>query len=268
MDYASWLSNQNRSSSHSVSSPYDFSSGFGHHDASFHSGSMAHMPKQHTQSPVTTGTSVLGIKFKDGIMLASDTLASYGSLARFRDIQRVIKVGDYSVVGASGELSDFQYIQHVLEGVMIDEYCEDDGHTLSAKNVYELLGRIMYNRRSKVDPLWNSLVVGGFRNGERFLGYVDLLGTTYESSTIATGYGSYIAQPLLRKAVEGNEDTLTEEEAKKIMEESLRVLYYRDARSLNRVQIASVTAAGVKISEPYALETDWGFAEKIRGYGA
>ncbi len=69
----------------------------------------------------------------------------------------------------------------------------------------------------------------------RFLAYVDLLGVTYSASTLATGYGAYIAQPLLRKAVEGKEDTLTEAEARKILEDALRVLFYRDARSLNQV---------------------------------
>jgi 20S proteasome alpha/beta subunit len=70
----------------------------------------------------------------------------------------------------------------------------------------------------------------------RFLSFVDLLGTTYTASTLATGYGAYIAQPLLRKAVEGREDLITEEEARKILEDSMRVLFYRDARSLNKVQ--------------------------------
>lgn len=67
------------------------------------------------------------------------------------------------------------------------------------------------------------------------MAYVDLLGVTYKSTTMATGYGAYIAQPLLRSAVEGHENELTEEEARKILENSLRVLYYRDARSLNKV---------------------------------
>jgi 20S proteasome alpha/beta subunit len=69
----------------------------------------------------------------------------------------------------------------------------------------------------------------------RFLSYVDLLGTTYSASTLATGYGAYIAQPLLRKAVEGKENVLTEDEARKILEDCMRVLFYRDARSLNKV---------------------------------
>ena len=70
---------------------------------------------------------------------------------------------------------------------------------------------------------------------DRFLAYVDLLGTTYTASTLATGYGAYLAQPLLRTAVEGREDTLTEEEARKIIEDCMRVLFYRDARSLDKV---------------------------------
>ena len=102
------------------------------------------------------------------------------------------------------------------------------------------------------------------------------------------------AQPLLRKAVEGREDTLTREEAEKILIECMKVLYYRDARSLNKVslslhssatcmsaltafthsssrsqfQIATVTSEGVEVSETKSAETTWGFAEKLRGYGA
>lgn len=68
---------------------------------------------------------------------------------------------------------------------------------------------------------------------------MDLLGVTYSASTLATGYGAYIAQPLLRKAVEGKEDTLTEAEARTILEDALRVLFYRDARSINQVLVLS-----------------------------
>jgi len=77
----------------------------------------------------------------------------------------------------------------------------------------------------------------------RFLAFVDLLGTTYSASTLATGYGGHIAQPLLREAVEGREDTLTEAEALAIIENSMRVLFYRDARSLNKVRAIHIFSA-------------------------
>ena len=48
--------------------------------------------RQRTQYPSTQGTSVLGVKFNGGVIIAADRLGSYGSLARFRGISRVMKV--------------------------------------------------------------------------------------------------------------------------------------------------------------------------------
>lgn len=53
-----------------------------------------------------------------------------------------------------------------------------------------------------------------------------------------------------------------------MVEDCLRVLFYRDAASFNRIQIGCVDATGTSVTEPYKLETDWAFAETIRGYGA
>ncbi|PLW14760.1 hypothetical protein PCANC_01737 [Puccinia coronata f. sp. avenae] len=227
---------------------------------------------QHTQQPIVTGTSVLGIKYKGGVMLAADMLASYGSLARFKGIQRLVAVGEHTVIGAGGDLSDFQYIQKVLEARMTEEVLADDGHILKTHQIFEYLARIMYNRRTKGNPLWNSFVVGGVDKStkESFLSYVDLIGTTYSAPSIATGYGSYIAQPLLRKVIDdlpnGHED-LDAELARKTLEECMKVLFYRDARSLNKFQIANITIDGVQISDPIQAPTDWAFAEGLRGYG-
>ncbi|OJA18525.1 hypothetical protein AZE42_06659 [Rhizopogon vesiculosus] len=220
------------------------------------------------RQPIVTGSSVLAIKYKDGVMMAADNLASYGSLARFKDVQRLHQVGNYTVIGAGGDMSDFQYIQYILEELSIEEISAQDGHELGPVEIHEYMSQVMYARRSKMNPLWNSLLIAGFKDGKRFLSFVDLLGTTYTASTLATGYGAYIAQPLLRKAVEGKEDIITEEEARKILEDSMRVLFYRDARSLNKFQIATISSAGVSISDSMQLDTTWSFAEDIRGYGA
>ncbi|KAI0791340.1 proteasome endopeptidase complex beta subunit [Abortiporus biennis] len=222
---------------------------------------------QRTQQPIVTGTSILAILYKDGIMMAADTLASYGSLSRFKTIQRLQSVGENTVIGASGDMSDFQYVQSILEELMIEEFTANDQNELGPAEIHEYLSRVYYARRSKMNPLWNSVLVGGKKDGKRFLAYVDLLGTTYSASTLATGYGAYIALPLLRSAVEGREDELTEEQAQKLLTDCMRVLFYRDARSLDKFQIAKVTDEGVVISDPIKLDTTWGFAEKIRGYG-
>lgn len=216
------------------------------------SGPMA--PTTRTSQPIVTGTTVIGIKYSGGVMLAADTLASYGSLARYKDVRRLKQVGENTLIGASGEISDFQAIQEILENMHQSDLNEDDGYTKSPSEVYNYLRAIMYQRRNKGNPLWNQLLVAGFRNETPFLGYVDLIGTAYEENFIATGFGAYLAIPLIRE--KWNPD-MDEGEARGLLEDCLRVMFYRDCRASNRIQIAKATAEGTLVSEPYELETDW-----------
>ena len=93
--------------------------------------------------------------------------ASYGSLARFKDVQRLHAVGNHTVLGASGDMSDFQYIRSLLDDLVIEEFTEQDEHTLGPAEIHEYLSQLMYGRRSKLNPLWNSLLVGGYKDGKR-----------------------------------------------------------------------------------------------------
>jgi len=221
-------------------------------------------PSRRTLDPLVTGTSVIGIKYADGIMMAADTLASYGSLARFRNIERIRIVGKNTLVAGSGEYSDFQYIMVSLEELVDSDNALDDGHHLQPKEIYSYLTRMLYNRRNKFDPLWNQIIVAGVSDKNQiFLGQVDLMGTAFEDNTLATGYGAFIARPLLRHAYRPN---LSEAEAKDVLERCMRVLYYRDGRSLNKIQIAKATATTIEISKPYELPTEWRHTEGALGY--
>ncbi|XP_055750253.1 proteasome subunit beta type-4-like isoform X1 [Salvelinus fontinalis] len=222
-------------------------------------------PIKHTLNPMVTGTSVLGVKFTGGVIIAADMLGSYGSLARFRNISRLMKVNDTTILGASGDYADYQYMKQIIEQMVIDEELLGDGHSYSPKAIHSWLTRVMYNRRSKMNPLWNTVVIGGFYNDKSFLGYVDKLGVAYEAPTVATGFGAYLAQPLMREVVE-NKVEITKEEARALIERCLKVLYYRDARSYNRHEIAIVTKEGVEIVGPMSCETNWEIAHMVSGF--
>ncbi|XP_035202587.1 proteasome subunit beta type-4 isoform X1 [Oxyura jamaicensis] len=222
-------------------------------------------PLTQTTTPMVTGTSVLGVKFDGGVMLAADMMGSYGSLARFRNISRLLKVNDSTVLGASGDYADFQYLAQIIDQMVIDEELLGDGHSYSPKAIHSWLTRVMYNRRSKINPLWNTVVIGGYYNGESFLGYVDMLGVAYEAPTLATGYGAFLAQPLMREVLE-KKPTLTKEEARSLIERCMKILYYRDARSFNRYEIATATEKGVEVEGPLTLEANWDIANLVSGF--
>ncbi len=149
----------------------------------------------------------------------------------------------------------------------MDEYTTQDGHRLAPWHYHHYIAEKMYQRRTEMDPLWNSHIVGGVRQGRKFLGYADLVGTRYEAPSIATGFGGYLAQPLLRKALEesGGPENLSLDDARRILESCMRVLYYRDARSLNKIQMANITEQGVQLTQPYIIDSDWSISKYVSG---
>ena len=62
---------------------------------------------------------------------------------------------------------------------------------------------------------------------------------------------------------------VSREQAVEAVKECMKVLFYRDARSLDRYSIAVVSReGGVEMKEDEQLEgQSWAFAEQIRGYG-
>lgn len=260
---------------------------YGAYDASYLNNSG---PKQATQSPVVTGTSVLALKFKDGVVMAADNLASYGSLARFTNTHRLLPFADTSIVGFGGDVSDMQYLTRHLSDLAIDEAYshppsvtthptdaaappseEHNTNGLNAANLHQYLTKLFYARRNKFNPLWNQVLVAGFDGeGAPYLASADLRGTAFSAPSLATGFGSALAQPILRKYAETDEEAekLTREQAVDVIKECMKVLYYRDARSLDKYSIAVVTKEGVELKTDEELEQQsWAFAERIKGYG-
>ncbi|GAB1601242.1 proteasome subunit beta type-4-like [Argonauta hians] len=222
-------------------------------------------PVKQTLSPTVTGTSVLGIAVKDGIVLAADMLGSYGSLARYKSCSRVMKVNESTVLAAGGDYADFQYLQTIIEQRVNDENCYDDGFNYNPRSLFSWLTRVMYNRRSKYDPLWNVFAIGGMHEGKPFLGYVDKIGIAYTSDTIASGFGSYIALPILRNAIEKNPQ-MNIKEAKEVIAKCMKILFYRDARSLDKFEMVTVTNEGASVEGPISVQADWSIARLITGY--
>lgn len=209
-----------------------------------------------------TGTTVVSFRYRDGIIMAADTKASYGRLAKFSGVQRMFTLGDQTLVGVSGELSD---MQHLIKTLSI--LTEEDNRKIDPRSYHKMIQRILYSARSRVKPLNLSVCVGGVNvvgsvDGEahskkKVLGGIDRLGNFYFSDVVCTGIGSYLVLPFLRSRVEGREDEITKEEAVGLVEEAMKILCYRDCNASNEIQIACAVAEGVHISEPYSIQTNW-----------
>lgn len=244
---------------------------YGQYDYGIHNAGQE--PITHTQVPTVTGTSVIGIKYNNGVIIAADNLASYGSLRRFIDQERIITVGKNTAVGIGGDTSDLQTLQEILQKLEIEESYDDPTGPLTTPTVHSYLQKVMYHQRSQLDPYWNALLVAGLgADNEPYLAYVDLLGVTYKAPAVATGFGSYLAVPLLRRTVEDEKDVahVTEEQARNAIDEAMKVLFYRDGRALDKYTVATISKSeGVRIEKDVRCKNmNWKMAEQVKGFGS
>ncbi len=54
----------------------------------------------------------------------------------------------------------------MLGELVVGDHVRDDGAKLGAPEIHSYLTRVMYQRRNKGDPLYNTLVVAGFKDGK------------------------------------------------------------------------------------------------------
>jgi 20S proteasome subunit beta 7 len=57
------------------------------------------------------------VSWQHFVICPSSRPASYGSLARFKDIQRLHTLGNQTVIAVSGDMSDYQWLQKDLDSV-------------------------------------------------------------------------------------------------------------------------------------------------------
>lgn len=206
---------------------------------------------------MTTGGSVIALKYNGGVLMACDTLLSYGSLAKFPNIPRIRIIGKYSSICATGDYADFQVVTKDLDSMVHCHTMYSEVDDLSPREVFCYLHRTVYNKRSKMEPCMCEFVFIGSHKGETFLAGLDSVGTRWEDDCVATGYGAHIAIPLLRKAVESHPNGMSRKDAEEVLKTCLRVLFYRECRAINKFQIADASNDQIQISEPFEVTTTW-----------
>ena len=210
---------------------------------------------EHTTRPIVVGSSALAVKYSEGVLMCTDTLASYGSLAKFKRVPRMAAIGENTLVGASGEYSDFQEIVRILRQKEEEDFTMHDGVRMTPGHYASYLSSVLYNKRNKLNPLYNSVLMGGVQKGETYLAYLDFYGTHVLGDYVTTGMGSHLAKPILAREWRAD---LSEQEAKALLEKCMRVLWYRDARASDRIQFAKVTQLGITFEDPYTMQSEWG----------
>ncbi|KRH92096.1 20S proteasome, regulatory subunit beta type PSMB4/PRE4, partial [Pseudoloma neurophilia] len=217
-----------------------------------------------------TSSSIIGFRYKDGLIVASDTSLNYGSLKLDLSVEKHHILSNNTLIIVKGEYSDFQKLKRICN----DEMEEDP--QMGVKEWIRFIQRIMYYRRSNIQPLNLSIIVAGidknFKNEntqinsiEKFtsplvIGVIDQIGNFYTDDTLAAGMAAYISIPFTRAQ---NLNEMTKEQAIKLMRENLQSLYYRDCMADNNVKILGVDENGIWETNEFKILGNWEFGRNL-----
>ncbi|KHJ48081.1 hypothetical protein D918_01348 [Trichuris suis] len=228
-------------------------------------------PTKLSQNPICTGSSVVALMFDDGVVIAADTLLSYGKLARYKGVSRLRKINKKTLIGVGGDYADYQFLQVLIDARESEMKCLEPPGQFNALSLHSWLRSVLYFRRSRLNPFWNSFVVAGVvgPENEPYLGTVNLLGVSYTNKYVATGLGSYLVQQLLENALSKRKEeasSLSRKDAMQLMRECIEILYERDTLAHYEYEVGVVDKEGCTIYPHLTVSGKWDYATSIQGY--
>ncbi|MGC9210069.1 MAG: proteasome subunit beta [Acidilobus sp.] len=187
---------------------------------------------------IEQGTAV-GIRAKDGVVLATDKRMAYGSFVMSRNAKKVFLINSRAGIALSGLYADVGAIVRVLSAE--SKYYElTSEKTMSLYSISKLLSTILYSY--KILPFLIEAIVGGIdRDGQPKIFTLDSLGSVSEDKYMAVGSGATTALGLLESQYR---DDLTLEQAEGLAVDALRVSMERDASTGDGIDVLSIGVGG------------------------
>ncbi|MFC6825464.1 archaeal proteasome endopeptidase complex subunit beta [Halopelagius fulvigenes] len=187
-----------------------------------------------------TGTTTVGLKTDEGVVLATDMRASLGHMVSSKDVQKVEEIHPTGALTIAGSVSAAQsLIRSIRAEVRL--YESRRGEDMSMKALSTLLGNFLRSGAFYiVQP-----ILGGIDDEGAHIYSIDPAGSILEEEYTVTGSGSQYALGVLEQEYD---EGLSIDEAKTVAARAIQSAVERDLASGNGINVAVVTEEGVDIT--------------------
>jgi len=190
-----------------------------------------------TENIVKTGTTILGIVCKDGVVMAGDNRASLGGqIVSNKDMQKVIPVNDYLLVAVCGHATEAVKASKLLAAELKLKQLRSKKRP-TVKEAASLLSNIQVQQ--------SAFIVGGVDPNGKASVYEIIGGLSKEVTDFTASIGSglmYVLGYLERMW----KPTVTVKEGIELAKEALKASMERDMATGNGMNIFTLTKAGIK----------------------
>jgi proteasome beta subunit len=184
---------------------------------------------------------VVGLKSRDGVVMATDRRLSYGNIVLSRAAKKIFVVDERAAVAFAGLYGDVSGLVRFLQAD-ISAYKLIANAPVTIRSIARRLSVLMYSY--KWFPFFVETLVGGVESdGTPRLYVLDPLGSILEEDYTAVGSGATIAFGFLESNYSSN---VTVEEAEKIALSAVRTAIGRDIGSGDGIDIVTITRNGAR----------------------
>ncbi|MHA1835801.1 MAG: archaeal proteasome endopeptidase complex subunit beta [Candidatus Odinarchaeia archaeon] len=193
---------------------------------------------------LSTGTTTVGVKCKDGVILATDTRATAGSLIAHKQAQKIYVLDDHLAATIAGSVADAQKIMDTISAEA-KLYKIKTGKSIRVKAAARVLANILF--QSRLMPYILQLIIGGYDDTGPRLFILDFFGSLSEEKYTSTGSGSPFALGVLENKYDEN---LKVDEFIPIAIRAVKSAMERDIASGDGINVVIIKKEGVtKIKE-------------------
>ena len=194
-----------------------------------------------------SGTSIVGIVCKDGVVVGADRRATAGNIIMSKNSKKAIPINDYLVVAGCGVASDIDLAQRVFAAELkLKELKTKTRPTV--KEAASLFGMMSYRniRSPSMVPNIVGLLIGGFdKDGTSSLYTIEPAGGVYPVEDYDANFSS--GMPFILGLLERQwRPDLTVKEGVELATEALKSSTQRDSASGNGMDIFAITKDGIK----------------------
>ena len=194
-------------------------------------------------SMLKTGTTILGIVCKDGVVMASDRQISAGNLVVGKKYQKTIPISDYLLLSFTGSVSDAQRVAKVLPAELKLKHLRSKSRP-TVKQSANFLGNMLYaGARQSMMQVGN--LIGGFNeDGSTELYTIEPAGSVLKVDDYDANFGSGMPYVLglLERQYKKN---LSVEEGIKLAVEALKSSTQRDMGSGYGIDVFTIKKEGI-----------------------
>ena len=193
------------------------------------------------EEKILHGTTTVGIKAKDGVVLCADMRASAGYFIANNNTMKIQKIDDHAGMTMAGGVADAQNITDILR-YHANLHRIQKQEPIPIKSLTRLSSLIFHQNRGY--PFIADILVGGYDNNGPALFNIDMFGSVEEKTYVTTGSGSPVAYGLLE---EEYHEGLTVEEAKVIALRAVKAAITRNIGTGDGINIAIMDKDGFRL---------------------